>query len=162
MNLKDVYIPVLLLVSGGIISALFRSAKRSKPIGNWQWWIPVFLYALFIFSLSNRSYPHATPCFSTKIFHPIEYMVLAIFLCLPWFTVPDKKGLFSFSVRVISAGILYGASDELHQAFIPGRSARVTDVVFWDLLGITIGLGIFLLIRRLIRTSFNDVEGTSF
>ena len=35
---------------------------------------------LFVFSLINRAYPNAQPIFSTKVFHPIEYLALCVFV----------------------------------------------------------------------------------
>ncbi len=153
LDCSEVFIPVCLLGLGALVSFGFRSYTRSRKLGSWQWWVPVILYAVFIFSLSNRSYPGAIPYFNPKIFHPIEYAALGLLLCVAWFSILARKGVSSFAVRVFSLGILYGASDELHQAFVPGRSPRVVDVLFWDLLGITLAFGTFLLIRRIWRTS---------
>jgi len=150
MDLSDVLIPICLLALGALLCLGFRlfEAERSGPR---RWWIPVLIYALFIFSLSQRSYPDAVPAFSTKIFHPIEYAVLGLLLCLAWMPVLSGKGIVSFSARVFSAGILFGASDELHQAFVPGRSPRVIDVVCWDLLGLVLGYCVWLGLRRFSR-----------
>ena len=153
LNFSEVSIPVCLLVLGALASLGFRSYSDSNRLGPWQWWIPVILYAAFIFSLSNRSYPGATPVFSTKIFHPIEYAVLGLLLCVALIPILLKKSAYSFAVRVFSLGILYGASDEFHQAFIPGRGPSVVDVLLWDLLGITLGVTAFLLIRLIWRGS---------
>ncbi|WP_281252956.1 VanZ family protein [Oceanobacillus senegalensis] len=40
--------------------------------------------------------------------------------------------------------ILYAASDEFHQLFIPGRSGQVTDVLI-DTVGASVGLGVYWL-----------------
>jgi VanZ family protein len=149
LHFSDVIIPVCILGFGALISFGFRSYARSNKLGSWQWWVPVILYAAFIFSLSNRSYPGATPCFSTKIFHPIEYSVLGLLLCVAWFSISAPKSVSSLAVRVFSLGILYGASDEFHQAFIPGRNSSFFDVFFWDLLGISLAVWGFILIRRI-------------
>ncbi len=45
---------------------------------------------------------------------------------------------------------LYGASDELHQRFVPGRECKVTDWLF-DCAGAVIGLLVLLLIVRQLR-----------
>jgi VanZ family protein len=153
LNFNEVIIPVSLLVLGTLVSLGFWSYAGADKLGSWKWWVPVIFYAAFIFSLSNRSYSGATPCFSTKIFHPIEYAVLGLLLCVAWLSGSAGKDLSSLAARVFSLGILYGASDELHQAFIPGRSPRVVDLIFWDLLGITLGLVAFLLIRRIWKSS---------
>lgn len=41
-------------------------------------------------------------------------------------------------------GVLYAASDEIHQLFSPGRSAQITDV-YIDTLGILVGIFVILL-----------------
>ena len=122
LELRKVLIPIAVLAAGASISSVFRLNSGSRSFGACQLWIQVLLFALFIFSLSNRSCPDAVPAFSTKIFHPIEYAVLGFLLCLAWFAVPGKKGQLSLTIRVLSVGLLYAASDEFHQAFIPGRA----------------------------------------
>jgi len=36
--------------------------------------------------------------------------------------------------------VLYAASDELHQSFVPGRNASLVDVLVFDAIGALIGL----------------------
>lgn len=151
LGVSDVIIPVFILTLGLFLSFFLRSWGQSQRLGPWQWWIPVIVYALFIFSLSNRSYPQAVPYFSTKAFHPVEYAVLGLLLCVASLSVLGGKGSFSFAARVISGGVFFGALDEFHQSFIPGRSARIDDVIFWDLLGIILACSAFLVVWFLLR-----------
>jgi VanZ family protein len=153
MDLLAIVIPVMILSAGAIVSAIFRAVSASNRFGNWQWWVPVLIYALFIFSLSNRAYPDAQPLFSTKVFHPIEYLVLGAFICLALLPALREKGLPAFSARVFLLGVLLAASDELHQAFIPGRTARLTDILFWDLMGISLAWAAILMVGRLLHSS---------
>ena len=44
-------------------------------------------------------------------------------------------------------GVLYAASDELHQAFVPGRGPAVGDVVL-DGVGVLFGIAVVLLFAR--------------
>ncbi len=150
MDLREIIIPVMILSAGAIASAIFRAVSQSSRFGNWQWWVPVLIYALFIFSLSNRAYPDAQPVFSTKVFHPIEYLVLGAFISLALLPALGKKGLPAFSARVFLLGVLLAASDELHQAFIPGRTSSLKDVLFWDLLGISLAWAAILMAGRLL------------
>jgi VanZ family protein len=143
----EVALPILLLILGATVGIVFRSFDRKKPLGLWQWWIPVIIYALFIFSLSTRSYPDASPAFNTKLFHPIEYLTLAIFLSVAWHPLIKNKRTFCFILCVQISGTLYAVSDELHQSFIPGRTATVSDVLI-DSFGLALGCGIFLLARH--------------
>jgi hypothetical protein len=79
MDLRGIVIPVMILSAGTIVSAVFRAVSESSRLGKWQWWVPALIYALFIFALSNRAYPDAQPIFSTKVFHPIEYLSTGCF-----------------------------------------------------------------------------------
>ena len=47
-------------------------------------------------------------------------------------------------------GVLYASSDEIHQYFVPGRSARLFDVGI-DTLGVLTGILIYLVLRKLIN-----------
>jgi VanZ family protein len=153
MDLRAIVIPVMILSAGAIVSAIFRAVSESSRFGNWQWWVPLLIYALFIFSLSDRAYPDAQPIFSTKVFHPIEYLVLGAFISLALLPALWEKGLPAFSARVFLLGVLFAASDELHQAFIPGRVPSLTDVLFWDLMGIALAWAAILMADRLLHSS---------
>lgn len=65
-----------------------------------------------------------------NLFHAFEYglLALACALCLPrragWPVLDLRRGL-----AVLAFCALYGASDELHQAFVPGRSATPLDLL---------------------------------
>lgn len=48
----------------------------------------------------------------------------------------DRSRLWRYA---LTAGILYAASDELHQYFVPGRACQLRDVVI-DGLGVLIGV----------------------
>jgi VanZ family protein len=157
MDLRAIVVPVMILSAGAIVSAIFRAVSESSRFGKLQWWVPVLIYALFIFSLSDRAYPDAQPIFSTKVFHPIEYLVLGVFISLALLPALREKGLTAFSARVFLLGILFAASDELHQAFIPGRVPSLTDVLFWDLLGISLAWAAILTVGRFLH-SFDPAE----
>ncbi len=153
MDLREIIVPVMILSAGAIVSAVFRVPSESSRFGRWQWWVPALIYALFIFSLSNRAYQDAQPIFSTKVFHPIEYLVLGVFISLALLPALWEKGLLAFSTRVFLVGVLFAASDELHQAFIPGRTPRLTDILFWDLMGISLAWAAILTVRRFLYPS---------
>ena len=54
----------------------------------------------------------------------------------------------------ICFGIGYAITDEIHQFFVPGRSARFFDVGI-DSLGVITGVFIYLILRRFIKTIIN-------
>ena len=47
-------------------------------------------------------------------------------------------------------GAFYASTDELHQYFVPGRSARLFDVGI-DTLGVLTGVLAYLVVRKLIK-----------
>lgn len=52
--------------------------------------------------------------------------------------------------RIITSlivGIIYASSDEIHQLFVPGRSAMVTDVMI-DTAGVALGISITILLTK--------------
>ncbi len=114
-------------------------------------WLPIVIWTIVIFLFSAR------PTVSTseiiwqdfivkKTAHVIEYAILAMLLyrALINSNVPKKEaGIYS-----IILAILYGASDEFHQFFTPGREPRVRDL-FFDALGSI--LSIYLITKYLVK-----------
>ena len=73
-----------------------------------------------------------------KLAHLAEYAVLGLLLYRAFVKGP---GLASGRAVIVSIAVwaLFAASDEFHQLLVPGRSARVMDVVF-DASGAAIAL----------------------
>jgi VanZ family protein len=116
-------------------------------------WLPVFLWAALIFLFSSESFSSDNtarvlapwlrwtfPIWSTdtielvhlllrKLGHLSEYFILALLLARALRaqvnSVHGTKQLF----LVVGLTALYAISDELHQAFVPGRSASIGDVL---------------------------------
>ncbi|HEX2201882.1 MAG TPA: VanZ family protein [Longimicrobium sp.] len=110
---------------------------------RWAAWVPAALWAAGIFVLSSRpSLP--VPGFSgaDKAAHFGAYAVLGAFLAHG----AAASGLGP--AAPVALGWAYGASDELHQARVPGRSPDVWDWVA-DALGVVAGLVTY---RRLFRS----------
>jgi VanZ family protein len=138
--------PLVLLFLGFCIAVVFRFYDSPSRIGPWKWWVPVIIYAVFVFLLSNRSYPEVRVFFNTKLFHPVEYVTLGIFLSGAWHCLLKQKGTLGLVLCVQTSGIVYALSDEFHQSFIPHRTSTLTDV-FIDSASVALGLAIFLLAR---------------
>jgi VanZ family protein len=94
-------------------------------------WLPPLAWMGLIFFLSAQpDLPHAPePWFDMllkKGGHALAFGILA------GLYLRALRGHFSVmvTVRLVSAGlaILYGASDEYHQTFVPGRKGRLFDV----------------------------------
>jgi VanZ family protein len=96
-------------------------------------WLPVLLWAAVIFALS--SIPSLGTGLGTwdvilrKGAHVTEYAVLAFLLARS----------LEREAPALALGILYAASDELHQAFVRGRHASPVDVAI-DTGGLLLGL----------------------
>jgi hypothetical protein len=103
-------------------------------------WVPVLVWAGLIFGFS------AVPDLGTglgtwdvvlrKIAHFCEYAVLGLLLVRA-----TRREVLAFGI-----GVLYAASDELHQHFVPGRHAAVRDVAV-DAGGVLAGLVVARTIR---------------
>jgi VanZ family protein len=84
-----------------------------------------------------------------KFYHLGAYTVLSFLLSLTLIFQRKSKFLFEKAgVAAIVISSVYGALDEIHQLFVPGRSAEILD---WtaDLIGACIGVYIiYLMIKR--------------
>jgi VanZ family protein len=112
-------------------------------------WAPAALCAALIFALSSLSqpqdlFPPALLSFD-KLVHAAEYAVLGAVLARA-LGAGGRPPARVLAVALL-LGSLYGASDELHQAFVPGRSADVLD---WaaDTAGAAVGAAAFAFLRR--------------
>ncbi len=81
--------------------------------------------------------------------HFIEYAVLAILLCRA-LSEPGTRPSTSVLVRVIVYCTIYACLDELHQAFVPKRTASPYDSML-DTLGASLGALLFRTWRRSAR-----------
>ena len=93
-------------------------------------WLPAVLWMAFIFYLSAQSRPLGkTPstAFSYAA-HFGEYAVLAFLLFWAQLSRGSWKGRVTLSLAIsFILATLYGASDEFHQSFVPGRDASPLD-----------------------------------
>jgi len=104
-------------------------------------WIPALLWAAAIYVVSAQS-SVSIPSFrsSDKVLHFCAYALLGFLLA----HAVSSSGL---SPRwAVALGWLYGASDEFHQSFVPGRSADPAD---WaaDALGVLAGTFVYTRIQ---------------
>lgn len=90
-----------------------------------------------------------------KIAHYTIYTVGGILIinCINLFI--DKEKIIILSSAMI--GILYAASDEVHQLFVAGRSGKIADVVI-DSIGILTGIAWFLLAKEIIKIMLAKLE----
>lgn len=122
-----------------------------------KYWVPTLLYMSLIFVVSSMQQPPLPmPKFEwftiDKVYHFIEYAILSVLLTTALFNAAPKwipKGWIWVTAAIISS--LYGASDEWHQSFVPGRLATIADWVA-DVLGSIAGvLSVYLYYNRSFR-----------
>jgi hypothetical protein len=143
VSFHDLWVPIALLAFGTAAATLLGWRDRSGTMSRLLCWFPVALYAAFIFSLSNRSFRGAELSFSADYFHLVEFCTLSLFLSCFWAPVLRRGRIFTFILCVVATGVAYGLTDELHQAYIPGRDSNPLDIV-WDAVGLTMGCIIYL------------------
>lgn len=78
--------------------------------------------------------------FIRKNAHAFEYFVLAILVAIAMFAF-GLKGRGAI-VYIMFICLLYAVTDEFHQAFVPGRTSLVSDVII-DFSGSIIGIIVF-------------------
>jgi VanZ family protein len=110
------------------------------------YWLPVWLYCTVIFIQS--SYPSMAHLrdvpFGDKFLHFIGYALLGILFFRAFRASRPQIRLVVLSLFSISASTAYGISDELHQYFVPYRSADVMDVLA-DMVGSCMGVTAYFL-----------------
>ncbi len=118
-----------------------------------RYWVPSLLYMALIFVVSSlKQPPLPMPEFEwltiDKLYHFIEYAILGILLA--WALVKARPSVVPSKLIWLIAAVLsslYGASDEWHQTFVPGRLATLADWVA-DVLGSIAGvLAVYLYYR---------------
>jgi VanZ family protein len=110
-------------------------------------WLPPALWALVIF-LGSSLPGSAIPGNLSVPGHLAEYAVLGALLFLALRRTVNPKSAAWLALAISSA---YGATDELHQLFVPGR---VADPIDWalDTLGAALGIALaVLLVSRALR-----------
>ena len=114
-----------------------------KILKNWS---PVFLYASLIFVGSCFSVQ--VPEGPDKILHALEFTLMGFFTTRAVLLTWNLPRLWALVLGAALAGS-FGALDEIHQAFVPGRTSSVYDALA-DLSGGVLGALIFLTIGSLV------------
>jgi len=103
---------------------------------------PVVLWAVVIFCFSALSQTKTVEVYwqdfvLKKTAHVVEYGILAMLLYRFYINSgKSKKRSIAYSLILT---VLYAATDEIHQSYVPGREPRVRDV-FFDTLGASLTL----------------------
>ena len=105
-----------------------------------------------------------------KVYHRVESIIRKI----AHFSIYTVVGILliaicsTYKIREINGigisfilGIIYATSDEIHQSFISGRSAQITDVML-DSLGVLFGIFLCLLIISVLQKFKKNYQNTWF
>jgi VanZ family protein len=141
-------------VSGGWFQGPgIRNQKRDPNILNKLrkfsiYWLPIFVYCLLIFIQSSYPSPEIEPDlpYFDKVLHFTAYALLAALFLRAFYTTRIKHNLKLIIILSILLSSLYGISDEIHQSYVPFRTADAMDALA-DILGSTLGVYIFFKIK---------------
>jgi len=112
------------------------------------YWFPILLYCLLIFIQSSHPSPEIGPDwpFKDKVLHFTAYALLGALFLRAFYTTRIKHHLKLIFALSVLFSALYGISDEIHQSFVPYRTADVMDALA-DILGSILGVYIFYKIK---------------
>ena len=103
---------------------------NSPPLKKFvYYWLPVLVYCLIIFIQSSFPATEHIPefDFSDKLLHAGVYAVLGMLLYRAFNAMQKRPSFAGLLILSIFLTTLYGASDEIHQYFVPSRSAEFLD-----------------------------------
>lgn len=112
-----------------------------------RYWVPVAAYMALIFFISSipaETIGAGLPIFYVKLdpqqlfLHMVEYGILGVLLYRATSNSHPHLAPHTSHLTVLSMGVFYGLTDEIHQMYVPGRFASVEDLVA-DSLGIMVG-----------------------
>lgn len=106
-----------------VLAARAAPARRSQLL----LWAGVVLYlgAIFLLSSLPNPLPALASRMSDKVLHAVEYGGLGLLLALALRASGLRAGRAAALALLLAS--LYGASDEIHQAFVPHRDSDVRD-----------------------------------
>jgi VanZ family protein len=109
------------------------------PTSRFLLWGPVVACMAAIFVVSGRTDPTIPAGFSDKSLHALAYFGLAVLVFRAIAGRLRARVTWGAAVAVLAITIGYGITDEVHQLYVPGRSADIADV-YADAIGASLGL----------------------
>jgi VanZ family protein len=103
-------------------------------------WGPVIAYMALIFFISAQQQAPLPPELSDKQGHSIGYMGLAVTVSRALAGGLARGTSLPTALAAVAISSAYGATDEFHQSFVPGRSSDVHDW-YADTFGALVGSG---------------------
>jgi len=126
-----------------------ESPHRAKAHRIAWLWLPVIAYAAVIFILSSISETPSLPeGISDKGLHGGLYAGFALVLVRALARGRWAGVTFLSACLAVSLAVMYGVSDEVHQSFVPGRTADAADVAA-DAWGAGVAASVAWIIARL-------------
>lgn len=119
-------------------------------------WLPAILWAALIFFLSavpGDGLPKMPVPQTDKVIHAAVFLVLAA-LCFRGLARTTRLAPWPAMATAALLATLYGAGDEVHQMFTPGRNSDVADALA-DAVGAAAGGLLMVTVKRL-RTRRRD------
>ena len=102
-------------------------------------WAPVAAYMAAIFVVSGQSDPAIPTGVSDKSLHLLAYLGLAVLVCRAIAERLPARVTWRAAMATLAISVGYAITDELHQLYVPGRSADVADL-YADAIGASLGL----------------------
>ena len=136
-----------------------------RNVKHFLWFqFPAIAWAIAIFVQSSLSYIQAPDLgfnFQDKVAHIVEYAIFGFFIRRA-LVFQNNEFIQKYANHLtLLIGSLYAVSDEIHQAFVPGRHADVGDVIA-DILGIILVLAVYFCVKQIkkwsIRKSVFEAE----
>jgi VanZ family protein len=153
--MAHVSVPHLIRVS---LLVRLRSLRSRLTLRRLSLWLPVVMYAAAIFFVSSMPHPPMPGGISDKSGHGATYCGLAL-VVLRALAGAEWAGVTAgTSLAAAALTTAFGGSDELHQLFVPGRSADVHDLVA-DATGAAAGVIAAWLAAALIRRRKSRIYG---
>jgi VanZ family protein len=91
-------------------------------------WTPVFVVMAAIFAVSSLHQPPMPGGVSDKWAHTLAYFALGVTVMRAVAGGLSRRVTPRTALIAIAIAALYGVTDEVHQAFVPGRTPDVTDL----------------------------------
>lgn len=120
-------------------------SRHAVPV----WFLPVFAWMGVIFALSSRQRFPGPGGLWDDVLAVLAHLFLFGTLAILMLIAVSRLGPVTWrtAIGVVVAVMVYGVSDEIHQSFVPGRSASVFDVVV-DTTGASLIAFVWLVLAR--------------
>ena len=118
-----------------------------------RFWLPVLVYVALIFAASSvhgLRPPQLIGSFSDKAAHAVEYGILGFLLVRAIRGSELLERSLPAGLVALIVGMAVGLTDELYQAYVPGRQSDPLDFLA-DSIGLVVAVVVFLALRGATR-----------